>query len=152
MIIEDGGEAPVDGLGIQWEQNHWRVADPDDIPSSTDTGTHSEWDNGSWNQEGLAFRIDDYAMCEEGGANDGFGWSPYEYSGVYLIKDSGYQAGDSITAAYSHVSQGSNISFGVSYPAGIMVSSSSTSKAENLQTDLNGNTLRVTESDAHPIN
>lgn len=148
LEIHDGGSDPVDALGIQWDQDHWQLRDRSHIPNSINTDTHTEWDNGSWNQEGLAFRVDDYTMCKDGGETDGFEWTPYDYTGVYLVKGPSHQSGDLVTASYEHIWSGSDLSFGVSFPYGITIASSSSVSSENLQTDLKGDSLAVTAADA----
>lgn len=146
-----GGEDPDDGLGFQWEKDHWKVRNPDDLLDSTKGDSHIGWDDGSWNQQGLAFRVHDYDMCVDNGpTGDTYEWTPYEYAGVYLEQDDGFQEDDPITASYLHTWKGTVSSFSVSFPAGISVGVGNNVEAEDFQTNPNGDTLRVTISEAYP--
>lgn len=138
-----GGEDPVDGVTVHWEKDHWKVTNRNNIPDSVTTGTHSEWDNGSWAYEGLAFRLNDQDLCASSGYTSGKEWSDYEYTGVYLDNGSQYQSGDAIRAKYIHSWEGTIYGFGVSYPWGISVTASSSVDWNDLQTDLSGDNLIV---------
>lgn len=147
-----GPRAPEDGAGIMWERDHWEVLNADDIPSSTEGDEHVEWDNGSWNQEGLGFRVSSEGIATKNGYTSSTEerWSEYEYGGVYLNQAENYQDGDSIHAAYEYTwSSGELSGVSVSYPWGISVSASSTTKSEDLQTELDGTSLMVDTSDAY---
>lgn len=147
-----GGEAPNDGLGIQWGEDEWEVTNSNDLPSCTYGNDHIEWDNGSWNKQGVAFRVDDYGLCYDSGTT-GYEkeWSNMESAGVTLNRGSDWEEGDSVTASYLHTwnETSTSLSFGVSFPWGISVSAGTTSslETEDLQTDLDGKTLQVFESD-----
>ncbi|USZ69418.1 hypothetical protein NGM10_06700 [Halorussus salilacus] len=147
-----GPRYPDDGAGIMWEKDHWEVMNADDIPSSTEGDDHVEWDNGSWNQEGLGYRVNSADIARNTGQTNDRDkhWSDYEYAGVYLNQAEDYEDGDSIHAAYEYTwSSGELSGVSVSYPWGISVSASSTTKSEDLQTELDGSSLMVDTSDAY---
>lgn len=147
-----GPRYPDDGAGIMWEKDHWEVLNPSNIPESTEGDDHVEWDNGSWNQEGLGFRVNSADIARSTGQTNNLDkhWSDYEYGGVYLNKAEDYQDGDAVHAAYEYTwSSGELGGVSVSFPWGISVSASSTTKSEDLQTDLDGNSLMVDTSDAY---
>jgi len=146
-----GGEDPDDGLGFQWENDHWEVRSPNDLLDSTEGDTHIDWDDGSWNQQGLAFKVHDYNMCVDNGpTEDTYEWTPYEYAGVYLVQGDAFQEDDAVTASYMHTWKGTVSTFSVSFPAGISIGVGNNVKAEDFQTNPNGDTLRVTISEAYP--
>lgn len=145
-----GGEDPVDGIGIQWERDHWKVENRDNIPESTEGDTNISWDNGSWNHQGVAFRVDDEDLCKDSGYTEGGpDWSDFESCGVYLEQGDEYEVGDDITASYRHTWNGYNLSFSVSYPWGISIGGGSNVDSKDFQTELDGDTLRVTTEDAY---
>lgn len=151
--LNSGGEEPHDGLGIQWGNDRWEVVNSSDLPSCTYGDDHIEWDNGSWNKEGLAFRVDDYWLCyDSGGTFFEEEWSDIETAGVDLNLGDDWESDDSVTASYRHTwnDTTADLGFGVSFPWGISISSGMTSsvKSEDFQTNLDGKTLEVFESDA----
>lgn len=144
-----GGEAPVDGLAVQWGEDEWKIPDRDQVGNAFDGDAHTEWDDGSWNKEGGAFRVNDAQMCDDsGGGVYETHWTPYEYSTVYLVQGTDHQDSSGVTASYVHTWSGGVNGFSVSYPFGISISGSATEHSEDLQTEPNGvDTLRVTEDD-----
>jgi len=149
-----GGEDPLDGCGLQWERDHWKLSDRTDVPRSTATDSYTSWDNGSWDYEGVAFRVDDYQLCDDSHDRRGtyYEWSDYAHAGAYLRHGSDHESGDTVTASYIHTwnEGGLGTGFSVSYPWGISLSASasSTVESQNLQTDLEGNSLMIDANDA----
>ncbi|MEF8881305.1 MAG: hypothetical protein V5A34_02125 [Halapricum sp.] len=153
-VEHKGGEEPLDGCGLQWERDHWKLTDRTDIPASTSTDEYTTWDNGSWDYEGVAFQVDDRQMCDEQHEYLDFAstWTNYAHAGAYLRYGSDHEDGDSVTASYMHTwNEGSlGAGFGVSYPFGISLSATASSsvETENLQTTLEEQTLMVNANDA----
>lgn len=148
----DGPMQPLDGAGIMWERDHWKLQDRDNPTSCTLGDNNVEWDNGSWNYEGVGYRVNSREIAEGSGSTGkgNYEWSDTEYAGVYLRKGSDYEDGDSIHAAYEYTWNSGELSgVSVGYPWSISVSVSSSTESEDLQTDLNGYSLLVRESDAH---
>lgn len=146
-----GPQNPQDGAGILWERDTWKLQDRDDPTYCTVGDDNVEWDNGSWNYEGVGYRVDSRDIAEGSGSTSiGGAWSDTEHAGVYLRTGEDYTEGDSVNAAYRYTwSSGELSGVSVGYPWSVSVSVSSTTESEDLQTDLDGNSLRVTESDAH---
>lgn len=144
-----GGVPPKDVLGIQWERDHWKLKNRDDIPGSTTDSDNITWANGSWDFEGLAFNVDDETHCKSSGFTpiEESEWSDYETVGAFLEKGDDYEALDSVTASYAHTWSGVVYDIGVSFPAGISLTTGSNTQYKELQTDLDGDTLIVDESD-----
>lgn len=151
-----GPRSPVDGAGIMWERDHWKLEDRNDVPSSTAGDDHVAWDNGSWNYEGVGFRVDSHGMAMDSEGETSYycyernkRWSDTEFADVYLKKGEDWERGDSVHAAYEYTwDQGTVDGVSVGYPWSVSVSASSDTKTEDLQTDLDGNSLLVTASDA----
>lgn len=150
-----GPQYPVDGTGILWERDHWKLENRDDVPSSTSGDDHIAWDNGSWNYEGVGFRVNsrDIAYESEVSAGNCYDasekWSDTEFASVVLEKGEDWERGDAIHAAYEYTwNEGEVDGVSVGYPWFVSVNASSDTKKENLQTDLDGKNLLVTASDA----
>ena len=150
-----GPKYPVDGAGITWERDHWKLENRNDAPSSTNGDDHVAWDNGSWNYEGVGFRVnsrdiaweseESYGQCH----NEPEKWSDTEFADVQLEKGEDWERGDGIHAAYEYTwNEGEVDGVSVGYPWFVSVNASSDTKKEDLQTDLNGKSLLVTASDA----
>jgi len=151
-VIYRGGEDPADGIGFQWKEEHWKVADRDYLYSSVSGDRNISWDNGSWNRQGMAFKVDDLSLCDDSVGRETNEreptWSDIETCGIFVEKGEEWEREDAITASYVHTWEGANIDFGVSWPFGLTVTSSSGPvRDENLQTDLDGKSLRVNASD-----
>ena len=150
-----GPRYPVDGAGIMWEKNHWKLENRNDVPSSTNGDDHVAWDNGSWNKEGVGFRVNsrDIAWESEGSNeycdNTSERWSDTEFASVVLEKGEDWERGDEIHAKYVYTwNEGEVDGVSIGYPWFVSVSASRSTKKEDLQTDLNGKTLLVTASDS----
>jgi len=173
-INEPMPEPPVDGAGIAWRQDHWEILDQSDIPSSVATGNNVEWDNGSWDQEGVGFRVNSNKQCMDSGITEpapawdrGFSnrdgrlrpkepevgtieWSDRTYASAYVKPGEDFESGSAIQASYSYAFKklgDPKIGVSVSYPPGVSVTPTSKIKQEDLQTDLDENTLLVTRSE-----
>jgi hypothetical protein len=152
LQCHDGFEDPVDGVGIQWNDNHWLMKYGSDADSH-EGDEYIEWDNGSASEEGTAFRVNDKGLNRgAGGCYQEGKWSEINYATVYIEKGPNHGEGpedeDKITASYLHTWEGRVYSFGVAYPWGISISSGSEVRSEDLQTDLNGEELKIYASDA----
>lgn len=150
-----GGEDPDDIVGIQWEKDHWKVNDRNDLDSNFSGDSHTEWDNGSWEYDGTGYRVDDYGLCKDSGLTSttpgdaSKAWSDYTYAGVYLELGPDWSSGDGISATYVHTWNSGGITIdSISFPFGISVSVSGGTDEENLQTELNGDNLIVYQSDS----
>jgi hypothetical protein len=150
-----GPRRPVDGAGIMWERDHWKLKNRNDVPSSTSGDEHVAWDNGSWNYEGVGFRVNSRDIAWESGT-DGSNcyyapeqWSDTEFATVKLEAGEDWERGDEIHAAYEYTwNRGEVDGVSVGYPWAVSVSAGSDTKKEDLQTDLDGKSLLVTASDA----
>jgi hypothetical protein len=149
-----GPRYPVDGAGIMWERDHWKVRNRNDVPRCTDGDDHVAWDNGSWNYEGVGFRVNSRDIAWESGAQGSNcwyaeeEWSDTEFAEVQVEKGEDWERGDEIHAAYQYTwNEGEVDGVSIGYPWGVRVSSSSDTKKEDLQTDLDGKNLLVTASD-----
>ena len=150
-----GPRRPVDGAGIMWERDHWKLRNRNDVPGSTSGDEHVAWDNGSWNYEGVGFRVNSRDIAWESGSegNQCYSaperWSDTEFAGVRLEIGEDWERGDEISAAYKYTwNEGKVDGVSVGYPWTVSVSASSDTKKEKLQTNLDGKSLLVTASDA----
>lgn len=150
-----GPQNPIDGTGIMWERDHWKLENRNDVPSSTSGDDHVAWDNGSWNYEGVGFRVNSKGIAKKSEASYDQckyapeKWSDTEFADVQLEKGEDWERGDEIHAAYQYTwNEGEVDGVSVGYPWFVSVSASRSTKKENLQTDLDGKSLLVTASDA----
>lgn len=141
-----GGEKPEDGLGFHWPRDEWKIDDRENIPGSTLGDDNISWDNGSWNEKGLAFGVDDKAMCTNVTDRDG-DWSDTEFATAYVQLGDNHKPDSPIYATYLHTWSGSSYGFSVGFPPSISLSGSSSAESKSLQTTLNGDTLLVSEED-----
>ncbi|MEF8825528.1 MAG: hypothetical protein V5A27_04175, partial [Halapricum sp.] len=148
----DGPLSPLDGAGIMWERDHWKLQNRMDLTDSIYGDDHVAWDNGSWNYEGAGYRVNSEKIAKESGDSyyPTYSWSDTEYAGVYLRQGSDYEEGDQIHASYTYTWFGSGLNgISVSYPWAISLSFSNPPESEDLQTDLDSMALIVEENDAH---
>lgn len=155
--VYNGPERPKDAFGIAWERDHWQLRgyDPGNTNPATRMaeGSYVDWDNGSWNQEGTGFRLDDRNLCTSSGYT-GYGeeWSDWTSGGVDLELGPDWSSGDTVTAIYKHSWNANDVNFGVSisYPFGISITPSGSPpiKSEDLQTNKSGTNLAVTQGDS----
>lgn len=144
-----GPQDPVDGAGLLWERDTWKLQDRDDPGYCTSGDDHVEWDNGSWNYESVGFRANSKQIAKSTGTTSiSDHWSDTEHAGVYLRTGDDYSEGDTVNAAYRYTWNSGEVN-GVSlgYPWTISISASSSTESEDLQTDLDGYSLKVDEND-----
>jgi len=149
-----GPRYPVDGAGIMWERDHWKLKNRNDVPRSTSGDDHVAWDNGSWNYQGVGFRVNSRDIAWESGGSHNYcyntseWWSDTEFAGVRLENGEDWERGDEIHAKYVYTwNEGEVDGVSVGYPWFVSVSASRSTKKENLQTNLDGKSLIVTASD-----
>ncbi|GAB7019929.1 hypothetical protein JCM18750_27900 [Halostagnicola bangensis] len=151
MYGYEGPENPTDGAGILWDEDHWQVIDRNDLPGSTTTSEDVSWDNGSWNQEGVGYRVNSKIACMKTGTTDRdeYDWSRPRIAGVYLRTGPDHEDDSAIHAAYDYSWEEGDVSgVSVAYPWSVSHDVSYETKTQNLQTDIDGDSLRVKRSDS----
>jgi len=146
-----GPRSPDDAAGITWEKDSWKVKDRQDIPSSTNGDANINWYNGSWDYDGLGYKVDSKGIAKDSGITSiGMYWSDYEFADVELRKGSNYTDGDAIHGTYEYTWNGGSIdSISVGWPWTIGASYGTFTKSRPLQTNLEAKTLSVTEDDIY---
>ena len=162
----DGPENPLDGFGFFWEKDHWRLRNRTTPYDSMSAPNHGSWDNGSWinGKDGTAFKVDDRQICIDSGVTEDTpaeepwsdpsegqeGWSNWDTGGVYLVRGSNWQRGDTINAEYIYTYGQTTTDFDltISYPLGLSIDRETTIQKEDIATNPDGKALVVTESDA----
>lgn len=148
----NGPENPKDGFGLYWDNNQYQITNPGQPASSMLEPTHGSWDNGSWitGKEGTGFRINDKMVCDDSGQTGTVTtkkWSNWDSCGVTLDPQSGHTDSSEVRGEYVYTYNDTNVSIGVgaSFPSGISVSASgsSTTKKEDIGTNLSGGSLIV---------
>lgn len=152
-VSYDGPVRPKDGFGLIWNKSEWQITDPDTPANSMNPPEFGSWDNGSWinTKNGTGFRIDDNRVCTDSGQNSitEKEWSDWASCSVNLDTQEDWSTDSEVRGEYVYTYNANNVSLGVSasFPAGVSVSASgSTSiKKEDIGTNLNGDSLIVTD-------
>ncbi|WP_152423989.1 hypothetical protein [Natronorubrum tibetense] len=152
--VYQGPEPPDDLAALIWQQNRWELRDQQDIPDSTNTGEYTEWDEGSWNEEGLAFHVDSYKRAADSGNTtttgppDEYEWSMSLGVAAYVVPGSEFEESDNINAKYYYTWDTFNIyDVGVAFPWAVDITATGSSNKEDLQTEVDETTLSVSLDD-----
>jgi len=152
-----GPERPLDGTGLYWNPDEYQIENTTLPGESMTVPDHGSWDNGSWNvaRSGSGFRVDDLQVCYDSGSyGDDLSehWSDWDSCGVMLVPQADHSSSSLVKGEYVYAWNDDYLSPSVSasYPLGIGVSFSGSSSVqkEDLATNLQGEALAVSSSDA----